>query len=163
MYELLIIGGGNSALSAVHDMLRLVPQIYLVSLTPLTADPILIENASVAPNLTILTEHRTEEVLGNEQVEGIVVRDLKSGEEKRLEVKGVLVEIGLLPNSAPVARLIRLNEQGEVPVNKSCETGIPGLYAAGDVTDVPEKQIVVAAGEGAKAALSAHRYLQHLK
>ena len=158
-----IIGGGNSALSAVNDMLRLVPQIYLVSLTPLTADPILIENASAAPNLTILAEHRTEEVLGKEQVEGILVRDLKSGEEKRLEVKGVLVEIGLLPNSAPVARLLKLNAQGEVPVNKSCETGIPGLYAAGDVTDVPEKQIVVACGEGAKAALQAHRYLQRLK
>ena len=158
-----IIGGGNSALAAVQDMLRLSPQIYLVSLTPLTADPIVIENASAAPNLIILTEHRTEEVLGKEQVEGILVRDLKSGEEKRLEVKGVLVEIGLLPNSAPVARLLKLNAQGEVPVNKSCETGIPGLYAAGDVTDVPEKQIVVACGEGAKAALQAHRYLQRLK
>ena len=158
-----IIGGGNSALSAVQDMLRLSPHVYLVSLTPLTADPAVIENTSAAPNVTILTQHRTEEVLGNEQVEGILVRDLKSGQEKRLEVKGVLVEIGLLPNSAPVARLVKLNERGEVPVNKNCETGVPGLYAAGDVTDVPEKQIVVACGEGAKAALQAHRYLQRLK
>lgn len=158
-----IIGGGNSALEAVHDMLRLVPHIYLVSLTPLTADPVLVERTSGVPNLTILTEHRTEEILGKEQVEGIVVRDLKSGKEKRLEVKGVLVEIGLMPNSAPVARLVKLNHQGEVPVNRSCETGVPGLYAAGDVTDVPEKQIVVACGEGAKAALQAHRYLQRLK
>jgi alkyl hydroperoxide reductase subunit F len=158
-----IIGGGNSALSAAQDMLRLSPHIYLVSLTPLTADRAIIENASGAPNLTILIEHRTEEVLGNEQVEGILVRDLKSGEEKRLEVKGVFVEIGLLPNSAPVARLVKLNERGEVPVNKNCETVVPGLYAAGDVTDAPEKQIVVACGEGAKAALQAHRYLQKLK
>jgi len=158
-----IIGGGNSALAAVHDMLRLCPHVYLASLTPLTADAVLIEKAAEAPNLTILTEHRTEEVLGSDLVEGIVVRDLKSGEVKRLEVKGVLVEIGLLPNSAPVARLVKLNEQGEVPVNRNCETSLPGLFAAGDVTDVPEKQIVIACGEGAKGALQAHRYLQGLK
>jgi len=67
-----------------------------------------------------------------------------------------------MPNSAAVSGLIELNKRGEVPVNCSCETGIPGLYAAGDVSDIPEKQIVVAAGEGAKATLQAHRYLQRL-
>jgi len=72
------------------------------------------------------------------------------------------VEIGLVPNSEPVKDLVRLNQMGEVPVNRGCETGVPGLFAAGDVTDVPEKQIVVAAGEGAKAALQAQRYLQRL-
>jgi alkyl hydroperoxide reductase subunit AhpF len=79
-----------------------------------------------------------------------------------LEVGGVFVEIGLVPNSEPVKGLAALNQTGEVTVNSNCETGVPGLYAAGDVTDVPEKQIVVAAGEGAKAALQAHRYLQRL-
>ncbi len=90
------------------------------------------------------------------------IRDLKTGAEKRLEVGGVFVEIGLIPNSEPVRGLAHLNSTGEIEVNCANETGIPGLFAAGDVTDVPEKQIVVAAGEGAKAALQAHRYLQRL-
>ena len=72
------------------------------------------------------------------------------------------IQIGLKPNSEPVGTLVELNRWGEVPVNGSCETAIPGLYAAGDVTNVPEKQIVIAAGEGAKASLQAHRYLQRL-
>ncbi len=87
---------------------------------------------------------------------------MKNGDSKRLDVTGIFIEIGLVPNSDPVSGLIELNRLGEVPVNCSGETQIPGLYAAGDVTNVPEKQIVVAAGEGAKAALQAHRYLQRL-
>ena len=158
-----IVGGGNSALEAVNDMVRIAQHVYVVSLTPLTADPILIEKAKDAPNLTIFAEHVTEEVLGQDFVEGIIIRDLKTGEKKRLEVRGVFVEIGLIPNSEPVAGLVRLNEWKEIPINRYCETGVPGLYAAGDVTDVPEKQIVVAAGEGSKAALQAHRYLMRLK
>ena len=92
----------------------------------------------------------------------MLIKDLKSGESKRLEVTGVFIEIGLVPNSEPVRELVELNKWGEVPINCSCETAVPRLYAAGDVTDIPEKQIVVAAGEGAKAALQAHRYLQRL-
>lgn len=75
---------------------------------------------------------------------------------------GVFIEIGLVPNSDAVKELVELNKWGEVPVTPTNETTVPGLYAAGDVTDVPEKQIIVAAGEGAKAALRAHRYLQRL-
>ena len=91
-----------------------------------------------------------------------MIKDLKSDQTKKLKVTGVFIEIGLVPNSEPVSGLIKLNKRGEVPVNRSSETEISGLFAAGDVTDVPEKQIVVAAGEGAKAALQAHRYFQRL-
>ncbi len=91
-----------------------------------------------------------------------MIKDLKSGQSKRLEVTGVFIEIGLIPNSEPVKELVNLNKRGEVPISCACETTVPGLYAAGDVTDVPEKQIAVAAGEGAKAALQAHRYLQRM-
>lgn len=104
----------------------------------------------------------TEKIEGQKLVEGILIRDIKSGESKRLNVTGVFIEIGLVPNSDPVRELVKLNKWGEVPMTPACETEIPSLYAAGDVTDVPEKQIVVAAGEGAKAALQAHRYLQRL-
>ncbi len=157
-----VVGGGNSALEAALDMVKIAEHVDLVSLTPLTGDAILIDKLSVAKNLTIFTEHQTEKIEGQDFVDGMLIKDLKSGEGKRLEVTGVFIEIGQVPNSEPVKGLIKLNKQGEVPINCSCETVIPGLYAAGDVTNVPEKQIVVAAGEGAKATLQAHRYLQRL-
>ncbi|MBA7627320.1 Alkyl hydroperoxide reductase subunit F [subsurface metagenome] len=157
-----VIGGGNSALESADDMLKIGEHVYLVSLTPLTGDQVLIDKVKGAANLTIFIEHETSEILGDNFVSGIKIRDLKSGEEQSLDVGGVFVEIGLIPNSELAKGLIHLNRLGEIEVNCACETGIPGLYAAGDVTNVPEKQIVVAAGEGAKAALQAHRYLQRL-
>ncbi len=157
-----IVGGGNSALEATLDMVKITEHVDLVSLTPLTGDLILIEQLAEAKNLSIFTEYQAERIEGQNLVKGMLVKDLKSGEERRLEVTGVFIEIGLVPNSEPVRGLIELNKWGEVPITPSCETTIPGLYAAGDVTDVPEKQIIVAAGEGAKATLQAHRYLQRL-
>jgi len=157
-----VVGGGNSALEAALDMVKIAEHVDLVSLTQFTGDPILIDKLSDAKNLTIFTEYQTERIEGQDFVNGMLIRELKSGESKRLDVTGVFIEIGLVPNSEPVSGLIELNKWGEVPVSCACETAIPGLYAAGDVTDVPEKQIVVAAGEGAKAALQAHRYLQRL-
>ncbi len=157
-----VIGGGNSALEAADDMVKIGEHVYLVSLTPLTGDQVLIDKVKEAANVTILTEHETLEIQGNNFVSGIEIKDHKTGEVKSLEVSGVLVEIGLIPNSELAKGVVKLNKLGEIEVNCSCETGVPGLYAAGDVTNVPEKQIVVAAGEGAKAALQAHRYLQRL-
>jgi len=112
-----IVGGGNSALEAALDMVKIAEHVDLVSLTPLTGDAILIDKLSDAKNLSIFTEYQTEKIEGQGFVSGMLI---------------------------------------------TCETTVPGLYAAGDVTDVPEKQIIVAAGEGAKAALQAHRYLQRL-
>ncbi len=157
-----VVGGGNSALEAALDMVKIAEHVDLVSLTPLTGDAILIDKLRDAKNLSIFTEYQTEKIEGQGFVSGMLIKDLKSGESKRLEVTGVFIEIGLVPSSGPVSGLVKLNERGEVPVNCSCETTVPGLYAAGDVTDAPEKQIVVAAGEGAKAVLQAHRYLKRL-
>ncbi|GAI23146.1 unnamed protein product, partial [marine sediment metagenome] len=157
-----VVGGGNSALEAALDMVKIAEHVDLVSLTPLTGDAILIDKLSAAKNLSIFTEYQTEKIEGQGFVNRMLIRDLKSGEQKQLDVTGVFIEIGLVPNSELLKELIELNKRGEVPINCSCETAIPGLYAAGDVTDVPEKQIVVAAGEGAKATLQAHRYLQRL-
>jgi alkyl hydroperoxide reductase subunit F len=158
--DVVVVGGGNSALEAAIDMTKIARHIYLASLTPLTGDHILRDKVQKADNVTLLTEHETLEVSGTDSVSGIRLKDLKSGQEKELSVRGVLVEIGLIPNSDLVRSTLKLNEFGEIPINCACETGIPGLYAAGDVTNVPAKQIVVAAGEGAKAALQAHLYLQ---
>ncbi len=157
-----VVGGGNSALEAALDMVKIAEHVDLVSLTQLTGDAILIDKLSDAKNLSIFTEYQTERIEGQDFTQGMLIKDLKSGEAKQLEVTGVFIEIGLVPNSEAVSGLIKLNKWGEVPISCSCETTVPGLYAAGDVTDVPEKQIVVAAGEGAKAALQAHRYLQRL-
>jgi len=160
--RVVVVGGGNSALEAALDMVKIAEHVELVSLTPLTGDPILIDRLKEAKNLAIFTEHQIEKIDGQNLVEGMLIKDLKSGEEKQLKVTGVFIEIGLVPNSDAVKGLIPLSKAGEVPVITSCGTELPGFYAAGDVTDVCEKQIIIAAGEGAKAALAAHRYLQRL-
>ncbi len=157
-----VIGGGNSALEAAEDMVKTADHVYLVSLTPLTGDQILIDKVRTASNLTTFLEHEVLEVKGESRVEGIRIRDLKSKQERALKVSGVFIEIGLVPNSESFKGIVRLNGLGEIEVNSANETSAVGLFAAGDVTNVPEKQIVVAAGEGAKAALKAHRYLQRL-
>jgi alkyl hydroperoxide reductase subunit F len=158
--DVAVIGGGNSALEAAIDMTKIARRIYIVSLTPLTGDNILKEKATEAPNITIMTGHQTVEVLGDGMVSGIRVKDMKTGRKQVLKVGGVFVEVGLIPNSDFVRGMLTLNDLGEILINCACETSVPGLYAAGDVTNVPAKQIVVAAGEGAKAALQAHQYLQ---
>jgi alkyl hydroperoxide reductase subunit F len=157
-----VIGGGNSAIEAALDMVKAAEHVDMVSVTPLTGDPIMIEKLADAKNLTIYTSYQTEKILGQGLTEGIVIKEIKTGKTQQLDVTGIFVEIGLEPNSDMVRDLVKLNQNGEVPVNCSGETEIPGLYAAGDVTTVPEKQIVIAAGEGAKAALQADRYLQRL-
>jgi len=157
-----VIGGGNSALEAADDMVKIAEHVYLVSTTLLTGDQILIDKLKDAPNLTIFLEHEVVVIEGSNRVEGIRIKDSKSGAERKIDVGAVFVEIGLIPNSEFAKGITKLNELDEIEVNCVCETGIPGLFAAGDVTNVPEKQIVVAAGEGAKAALNAHRYLQRL-
>jgi alkyl hydroperoxide reductase subunit F len=158
-----VIGGGNSALEAAGDMIKIAEHVYLISLTSLTGDRILIDKITNADNLTMFLEHEVLEIKGGDRVEGIKIRDLKSKQEKEFDVGGVFIEIGLVPNSGAMKGITTLNRLGEIEVNCANETGVPGLFAAGDVTTVPEKQIVVAAGEGAKAALQANRYLQRLK
>jgi NADH-dependent peroxiredoxin subunit F len=157
-----VIGGGNSAIEAALDMVKAAEHVDMVSVTPLTGDPIMIEKLSAAKNLTIYTEQSTLKILGQSGVEGIVIKNIKTGTLSQLDVSGVFIEIGLIPNSDMAKDLVKLNPQGEVAVNSSCETEVPGFFAAGDVTNAPEKQIIVAAGEGAKAALTAHRYLRRL-
>jgi alkyl hydroperoxide reductase subunit F len=157
-----VIGGGNSALEAANDMVKIARHVYLISLVALTADEILIDRVKNASNATILLEHEVLEIKGTNRVQGIRIRELQSKQEKELAVDGVFVEIGLIPNSGPVKELVAPNHLGEIQIDCGNETGAPGLFAAGDVTSVPGKQIVIAAGEGAKAALQAHRYLERL-
>ena len=160
--DVAVIGGGNSALEAAEDMVKIAGHVYLVSLTPLTGDQVLIDKVKSTRNLTMFLQHEVLEIKGDSHVEGIRIRDLKSSQERALKLSGIFIEIGLIPNSEPFKGIVRLNRLGEIEVNCASETDVAGLYAAGDVTSVADKQIVVAAGEGAKAALQAHRYLQRL-
>jgi alkyl hydroperoxide reductase subunit F len=160
--RVVVIGGGNSALEAVLDLVKIAKHVTMVSLTQLTGDKILVDQLEKTKKLDIFLEYQTLEIEGNAFVNGIVIKDLKSQQIKNIRVGGIFIEIGMVPNSEPVKQLVKLNKYGEIPINCTGETKIPGLFAAGDVTDVSEKQIVVAAGEGAKASLQAHRYLQHL-
>ena len=158
-----VIGGGNSALEAADDMVKIADHVYLVSATPLTGDQVLIDKIKGANNLTMFLEHEVVEIKGEKFVDGMKIRDLKSKQEKEFDVGGIFVEIGLIPNSDLAKEIATLNNIGEIEVSCANEVGVPGVFAAGDVTNVQEKQIVVAAGEGAKATLQAHRYLQRLR
>ncbi len=162
MQRVAVIGGGNSALEAVLDLAKITKHVTMVSLTPLTGDKILIDRLKKTRKLDVYLEYETLEIEGDVFVKGIVIKDLKSRQVRNIRVGGVFIEIGMVPNSEPVKELVKLNRYGEIPINCSGETKVPGFLAAGDVTDVFEKQIVIAAGEGAKAALQAHRYLQRL-
>jgi alkyl hydroperoxide reductase subunit F len=157
-----VIGGGNSALEAALDMVKIAEHVALVSLAPLSGDAVLAEKVRESRKVDIYLGYRVERITGEQLVRSVLIKNDQGDDKKELSVGGVFVEIGLEPNADPVAGLLKLNQKGEVPVSYTCETTVPGLYAAGDVTNIPEKQILIAAGEGAKAALQAHRYLQHL-
>ena len=157
-----VIGGGNSGVEAALDMAKISEHVTLISNTPLTGDAILVDQLAALKNLTVFTEYLPLEIKGDPLVEGMRIKNLKNDDEKFLDVTGIFIEIGLVPNTDVVQDLAELNQWREVRVTSTNETSVPGLYAAGDVTDIPEKQIIVSAGEGAKAALQAHRYLQRL-
>jgi len=158
--DVAIIGGGNSALDAALQMSRIASKVYVVDSAPVfTADNILQDRLSGPGNMEVLHNTSVSVIHGGRFVEGIRVS--RGGEEIDLPVQGVFVEIGLVPNS-DFAVIAGRNGKGEIRVNCANETDIPGLFAAGDVTDVPEKQIIIAAGDGAKAALSAAKYLTAL-
>ena len=157
--DVAVAGGGNSALGAAMDLIKIANSVHIVSITPLTGDPIYQDKLRSSDKVTIYTEHEIVKLLGDTVLEGLEIRSLKTGETKRLDVEGLFVEIGLLPNSDIVKGMLNLNQYGEIVVDYKCHTGFPGVFACGDVTNVPFKQVIVAAGEGAKAALAAYEYL----
>lgn len=155
--EVAIIGGGNSSLDAAIQLMNIAKKVYIVNINPdLAGDDIMVGKVRDSDKVDIINESRVTAVLGDKFVNGIKIK--RDGSEEFLGVEGVFVEIGLIPNSEFAKILIR-NSIGEIVVNSANHTNIPGIFAAGDVTDVPEKQIVVACGEGAKACLSAFKYL----
>ncbi|UCD88043.1 MAG: FAD-dependent oxidoreductase, partial [Desulfobacterales bacterium] len=157
--DVAVAGGGNSALGAVIDLMKVAKKVYTISLTPLTGDQILQDKVMGSPKVEVFTEYKIQRIVGESAVEGMEIASMKTGEVKRLDVQGVIVEIGLLPNSEMVIDTLKTNSIGEIVVDSRCHTGVSGVFACGDVTDVPFKQVIVAAGEGAKAALAAYDYI----
>jgi alkyl hydroperoxide reductase subunit F len=157
--DVAVAGGANSAVQAAIEMAQVANKVYIVSRSPWRADAIVAEKAEQVRNLEKRVGYDILDILGENRVEGLRIRDKATGSEETLQVQGVFVEVGLSPNTAFAKDLLDLNDLGEIIVDCKCSTKAPGLFAAGDVTMVHEKQIVVAAGEGAKAALSAHEYL----
>jgi alkyl hydroperoxide reductase subunit F len=157
-----VVGGGNSGVEAAIDLAGIVAHVTLLEFdAQLRADAVLQNKMQSLPNVTVITSAQTTEVLGDGQkVNGMRYTDRQTGIEHKLALEGIFVQIGLLPNtdwlrSSPVA----LSPRGEIEVDARGQTSVPGVFAAGDVTTVPYKQIIIAMGEGAKAALSAFDHL----
>lgn len=155
--EVVVIGGGNSALDAVLQLVNIAKHVYVVNITPsLNGDAIMRQKVESSKTVTIFNNTQVTAILGSKFVEAIKIK--KENREEVLAVQGIFIEIGLIPNSE-FASCVEENQLGEIKVDCHNQTNVPGIFAAGDVTSVPEKQIIIAAGEGSKAALSAFRYL----
>lgn len=154
-----IIGGGNSALESGLMMSDIAQSVYVINKNAVFAgDNILLEKLKDRKNVNIIYEAMTKEITGDGFVKSFKYLD-KSGSMQELSADGIFVHIGMMPNSQIAPAEVAKNKFGEIIVNKNCETNIPGIYAAGDVTDVPFKQIIIAAGQGSIAALSAVQYI----
>ena len=158
--DVAVIGGGNSGVEAALDMSGIATNVTLIEFMPeLKADQVLQDKIAERGNITILKNTATKEVRGTEFVEELVVTDRETNEEKILKIDGMFIEIGLSANSSVVKGLVETNAIGEIVIDANNMTSIKGIFAAGDVTTIRQKQIVIAVGEGAKAALSAFDYL----
>lgn len=156
-----VIGGGNSGVEAAIDLAGIVAHVTLLEFgEALRADAVLVAKLKSLPNVTIHTMAQTTELTGDgSKLNGITWTDRTSGESKHVELEGVFVQIGLVPNTEWLKGTVELSRHGEIIVDAHGRTNLPGVFAAGDVTTVPFKQIIIATGEGAKAALSAFDYL----
>lgn len=159
-----VIGGGNSGVEAAIDLAGIVEHVTLFEFdSKLRADEVLQRKLRSLPNVKVIVSAQTTEVLGDgSKVTGLAYTDRSSGQSQRVELEGVFVQIGLLPNTEWLKGTVKLSPRGEIEVDARGETSVPGVFAAGDVTTTPYKQIVIAMGDGAKAALSAFDYLIRL-
>ena len=152
-----VVGGGNSGIEAAIDLAGICSKVSIFEFhNELKADKILQEKAGSLPNVEIFLNAQTTEVVGNgSKVTGLLVKDRLTEKEHQIELDGIFVQIGLAPNSGIFKEVVETNRSGEIVIDSHCRTNVPGIYAAGDVSTVPFKQIIIAMGEGAKASLAA--------
>ena len=152
--QVAVVGGGNSGIEAAIDLAGICSKVTVLEfMDELKADQVKLKSL---PNVEVLVHSQTTEVVGNgDKVTGIRVKDRKTEEERVISLDGIFVQIGLVANSGIFRDVVEVNRPGEIVIDAHCRTNVPGIYAAGDVSTVPYKQIIIAMGEGAKAALAA--------
>jgi NADH-dependent peroxiredoxin subunit F len=162
--DVAVVGGGNSALDAAIQLMAIASRIWLVNISNgLSGDPVMIEKVIGSEKVTLLNNSEITEIKGDSFVKSMDVQT-KGQPVKNIPVDGIFIEIGAGPALVPVRNAeLKLNAKKEILVNERCETSVEGLYAAGDISNVPEKQVIVAAGQGSIAALSVFRYLSRTK
>ena len=155
-----VVGGGNSGIEAAIDLAGIVGHVTVLEFAPeLKADQILVDRLKTLKNVDVLVNIQTNEIYGSDKVTHIKYMERSSKEEKQLNIEGIFIQIGLVPNTDWVNGALDLSKYGEIEINNNGATSLPGVFAAGDVTTVPYKQIIIAMGEGSKAALGAFDYL----
>lgn len=161
--DVAVVGGGNSGVEGAIDLLPFADNIYILQRRDkLKADPVSVERVKSEDQIEIIYNADTTEILGEDTVEGLIYED-ENGEEQKLDVGGVFVEIGSVPNSGPAKDLVDIDKHGQVKIDsKHASTSEPGVFAAGDITDDPYKQNNISAGDAVKAALAAYNYLQKI-
>jgi alkyl hydroperoxide reductase subunit F len=153
-----VVGGGNSALQTAVEMSEIAQSARLIVRSSIRADPVYVKMLESKKNITVHLNTHITALHGDKFLSAIIIRN-ESGEEQKIDLDGVFIEIGWLPNTDILDGFVALNEKKEIIVDINCHTSMAGVFAAGDVTSVKSKQIIIASGEGAKAALEAHDYL----
>ena len=162
--DVAVVGGGNSGIEAAIDLAGIVNHVTVLEFAPeLKADAVLQERLNSLPNAKVLTNVQTKEITGTDKVNGVTYTDRDSGEEHHIELDGIFIQIGLVPNTDWLGDSVERNRFGEIVVDKKGATNVPGVFAAGDCSDSPYKQIIISMGSGATASLSAFDYLVRSK
>jgi len=141
-------------------MSRIAKTVYLIVRSSIKADEVYVNRYREQKNIITYLNHTISSVQGNAMLNGITIKDQKSGKETQITLDGVFAEVGWIPNTDFLEGFLKLNDQKEIEIDINCNTSMPGVFAAGDVTSIRTKQIITAAGEGAKAALEAYHYLE---
>ncbi|MBE6054638.1 MAG: alkyl hydroperoxide reductase subunit F [Clostridium sartagoforme] len=158
--DVAVVGGGNSGIEAAIDLANIVNHVTVLEFLPeLKADAVLQEKLYSLSNVTVLKNVQVKEITGTDKVSGLVYIDRSTNEEKSINLAGIFIQIGLVPNTKWLGEALEVNRIGEIIVDKKCATSLDGVFAAGDCTDSPYKQIIIAMGSGATASLSAFDYL----
>lgn len=155
-----VVGGGNSGLEAALDLANIGCQVDLLEFQPqLMGDEFLQQRVAKNDSITVHTSTTVDQIIGEDKLESITIKNVDDGTIKELDINGLFIEIGLIANSDFVTDLLETNKQKEILINSKNETGVEGIWAAGDVTNIIDKQIIISAAEGAKAALRVNKYL----
>lgn len=157
--KVVVAGGGNSAVEAAIDLSKVAKEVYIIHRSQFRADKILLDRMFSNKNIKVYLETTIKKIVGNEKIEYLEIIDNKTLQSSKFYLDGLFVEIGNIPNSYLIEDIVKTNERKEIIVNEEQRTSVEGLFAAGDVTAEPEKQIIISAAAGAKAALAAAKYI----